>query len=135
MNADSNIPESRALRHRDAAHGVYEDLRQRLSEGSPQPRLAPTRRAVEILGDPHLVAPAIHLTGTNRKTSTGRMIESLLRATGLRTGVLPRSHPLHFTERICIDGEPIADEAIVRNWAEVKPIIGLVDAELRATDE
>ncbi|PDQ34416.1 MAG: dihydrofolate synthase [Candidatus Lumbricidophila eiseniae] len=135
MNADSNIPESRALRHRDAAHGVYEDLRQRLSEGSPQPRLAPTRRAVEILGDPHLVAPVIHLTGTNGKTSTSRMIESLLRATGLRTGMLTSPHLLYFTERICIDGEPIADEAIVRNWAEVKPIIGLVDAELRATDE
>src|SRR6218665_782224 len=104
MNADSNIPESRALRHRDAAHGVYEDLRQRLSEGSPQPRLAPTHRAVEILGDPHLVSPVIHLTGNNGKPSTSRMIESLLRAPGLPPGMLPSPNPLYFTERICIDG-------------------------------
>ncbi|HZW41178.1 MAG TPA: Mur ligase family protein, partial [Agromyces sp.] len=96
---------------REAADAVYESLLARVGEGSPRPRLEPTRRAVELLGDPHRAAPVIHITGTNGKTSTSRMIESLLRASGLRTGLLTSPHLERFTERIRIDGEPISDEA------------------------
>ncbi len=120
---------------RDAADAVYGDLLARVGEGSPQPRLAPTRRAVELLGDPHRAAPVIHITGTNGKTSTSRMIESLLRASGLRTGLLSSPHLERFTERIRIDGEPITDEAVARNWNEILPFIGIVDAELVAADD
>ncbi|MBT2499964.1 bifunctional folylpolyglutamate synthase/dihydrofolate synthase [Agromyces sp. ISL-38] len=119
---------------REAADAVYETLLARVGEGSPEPRLQPTRRAVELLGDPHRAAPVIHITGTNGKTSTSRMIESLLRASGLRTGLLTSPHLERFTERIRIDGEPISDEAIARNWHETAPFIDLVDAELEATD-
>ena len=83
---------------------------------------APTRRAVELLGDPHRAAPVIHITGTNGKTSTSRMIESLLRAYGLRTGLLTSPHLERFTERIRIDGEPIADEAVARNWEDIAAV-------------
>src|SRR5919205_3394369 len=70
---------------REEADQVYAELLERLGEGNPQPRLEPVRRAVELLGDPHRAHPVIHITGTNGKTSTSRMIESLLRAHGLRT--------------------------------------------------
>ncbi len=115
---------------RDAADAVYAALLARIGEGSPRPRLAPTRRAVELLGDPHHAAPVIHITGTNGKTSTSRMIESLLRASGLRTGLLTSPHLDRFTERIRIDGEPIADDAVARNWEEILPFVAIVDAEL-----
>ena len=121
---------------REAADAVYEALIARVGEGSPQPRLAPTRRAVELLGDPHRAAPVVHITGTNGKTSTSRMIESMLRASGLRTGLLSSPHLERFTERIRIDGESISDEAIARNWEEILPFIAIVDAELEdAGDE
>ncbi|MBM7504833.1 bifunctional folylpolyglutamate synthase/dihydrofolate synthase [Agromyces aurantiacus] len=115
---------------RDAADAVYAALLARVGESAPQPRLDATRRAVELLGDPHRAAPVIHLTGTNGKTSTSRMIESILRAQGLRTGLLTSPHLVRFTERIRIDGEPIGDEAVARIWAEVEPFIELVDTEL-----
>ena len=120
---------------RDAADAVYAALLARIGEGSPRPRLAPTRRAVELLGDPHHAAPVIHITGTNGKTSTSRMIESLLRASGLRTGLLTSPHLERFTERIRIDGEPIADEAVARNWEEIHPFVAIVDAELEGAGE
>jgi len=120
---------------RDAADAVYGALLARIGEGSPRPRLAPTRRAVELLGDPHHAAPVIHITGTNGKTSTSRMIESLLRASGLRTGLLSSPHLERFTERIRIDGEPITDGAVARNWEEIHPFVAIVDAELEGAGE
>lgn len=120
---------------RDAADAVYAALLERVGEGAPRPRLEPTRRAVELLGDPHRSAPVIHLTGTNGKTSTSRMIESLLRASGLRTGLLTSPHLERFTERIRIDGGSIDDEAFARNWEEIEPFIAIVDAELEAAGE
>lgn len=120
---------------RDAADAVYEALLSRVGEGSPRPRLAPTRRAVELLGDPHRAAPVIHITGTNGKTSTSRMIESMLRASGLRTGLLTSPHLERFTERIRIDGEPISDEAVARTWEEIAPFVAIVDTELEGAGD
>ena len=66
----------------EAADQVYRELLERVGEANVRPRLEPTRRAAELLGDPQRSAPVVHITGTNGKTSTSRMIESLLRATG-----------------------------------------------------
>ena len=128
------VPEA-TPEERDAADAVYAALLARIGESAPQPRLDATRRAVELLGDPHRAAPVIHLTGTNGKTSTSRMIESILRAQGLRTGLLTSPHLVRFTERIRIDGEPIADEAVARIWDEIAPFLEIVDDELTARDE
>jgi dihydrofolate synthase/folylpolyglutamate synthase len=120
---------------REAADAVYETLLTRLGEGSPRPRLAPTRRAVELLGDPQRAYPIIHVTGTNGKTSTSRVIESILRAYGLRVGLFTSPHLLRFNERFMIDGEPISDEALARNWDDVAPYVQLADAELAEQGE
>ncbi|QEO09724.1 bifunctional folylpolyglutamate synthase/dihydrofolate synthase [Protaetiibacter larvae] len=124
-----------AAEFRAAADAAYRELLDRIGEAAPQPRLEPTRRAVELLGDVHRAAPVIHITGTNGKTSTSRMIESLLRATGLRTGLLTSPHLTRVTERIVIDGEPISDEAFARNWDDIRPYLLMVDAELAANGE
>ncbi|TXK19719.1 folylpolyglutamate synthase/dihydrofolate synthase family protein [Homoserinibacter sp. GY 40078] len=120
---------------REAADAAYAELLGRIGEAAPQPRLEPTRRAVELLGDVHRAAPVIHITGTNGKTSTSRIIESLLRASGLRTGLLTSPHLERVTERILIDGEPISDEAFARNWDDIRPYLLMVDAELAADGE
>ena len=119
----------------EAADAVYAALLDRIGEANPAPRLGATRRAVELLGDPHRAAPVIHITGTNGKTSTSRMIESILRAEGLRTGLLTSPHLVRFTERIRIDGEPIADDAVARTWSEIEPYLDLVDGELEERGE
>ena len=119
---------------RAAADAVYDELLQRLAESNPQPRLDATRRAVELLGDPHSATPVVQVAGTNGKTSTARMIESLLRASGLRTGLLTSPHLVRVTERIVLDGEPISDERFVRNADDIRPYLLMTDAELVAND-
>lgn len=126
-------PESDGVRAE--ADAVYAELLQRLGEANVRPRLAPTRRAVEILGDPQRAYPIIQIAGTNGKTSTSRMIESLLRAHGLRVGLFTSPHLERFNERIVIDGEPISDEALVANWLDIRPYILMTDAELTEQGE
>jgi len=120
---------------RAAGDAVYEAMLGRLGEGDPRPRLAPTRRAVELLGDPQRAYPIIHVTGTNGKTSTSRIAESILRAYGLRTGLFTSPHLVRFNERIMIDGEPITDEALARNWEDIQPYLTIVDNELTDAGE
>lgn len=116
---------------REDAEAVYQALLARVGEGAPERRLDATRRAVELLGDPQRAYPIIHITGTNGKTSTSRIAESILRAYGLRTGLLTSPHLVRFNERIMIDGVPISDEALVSNWEDVRPYLEIVDAELQ----
>lgn len=109
---------------------VYRELLDRAPENKMEPRMEPMFRAMEILGEPQKACPVIHITGTNGKTSTARMIESLLRAHDLRTGRYSSPHLVSVTERISVDGEPVADETFVRVWDEISPFLEIVDAEL-----
>ena len=118
-----------------AADRVYRELLARVGESNPQPRLGPTRRVLELLGDPQRSYPIIHVTGTNGKTSTSRIAESILRAYGLRTGLMTSPHLVRVNERIVIDGEPIANEALVANWDDIAPYLTMIDAELADAGE
>jgi dihydrofolate synthase/folylpolyglutamate synthase len=82
-----------------------------------------------LLGDPQRAYPIVHVTGTNGKTSTSRIAESILRAYGLRTGLFTSPHLTRFNERIVVDGAPISDEALARNWEDIKPYLAMADAE------
>lgn len=114
---------------------IFESLVARIGERSPEPRLHATRKAVEYLGNPQQMYSVVHITGTNGKTSTARMIEALCRAHGLRTGLMTSPHLRFVNERIMIDGKPIGDEKFVENWRDVEPYIELVDNELVAAGE
>ncbi|MCI9856802.1 bifunctional folylpolyglutamate synthase/dihydrofolate synthase [Microbacterium proteolyticum] len=120
---------------RTRADAVYSALLERQGEQWVQPRVERTRRVLELLADPQRTYRVIHVTGTNGKTSTSRMIESLLRAMGLRTGLFTSPHLERFTERILIDGEPVADAAIADAWDEIQPFVDMVDAELAAAED
>jgi dihydrofolate synthase/folylpolyglutamate synthase len=107
----------------------------RMPEHQLRPRLEPTARAAALLGDPQKSYRVIHVTGTNGKTSTARMIERLLREHKLRTGRFTSPHLVRFNERIAVDGEAVSDEILIEVWNDIEPILGLVDAELEAADE
>lgn len=87
---------------------------------------------LDLLGSPQRAYPSIHLTGTNGKTSTARMIDSLLRAFGLHTGRYTSPHLETVRERISLDGEPVSEERFVATYQEIVPLAELVD---RRSDE
>jgi dihydrofolate synthase / folylpolyglutamate synthase len=82
-----------------------------------------------LLGDPQRACPVIHLTGTNGKTSTARMTETLLRARGLRTGLFTSPQLSSMRERICIDGEPLAAGDFAAVYDDVAPYAAMVDGQ------
>jgi dihydrofolate synthase/folylpolyglutamate synthase len=114
---------------------VEQALLARMPEHELRPRLEPTARAAALLGDPQKLYRIIHVTGTNGKTSTSRMIERLLREHSLRTGRFTSPHLIKLNERIALDGEPVSDEVLVEIWNDIEPILKLVDAELDAEGE
>lgn len=106
---------------------VEGEILARAPEADVEPSLGPVSQAMDLLGDPQRAYPVIHLTGTNGKTSTSRMIESLLRAVGLTTGRFTSPHLHSFRERIAIGGEPISPERLIEVYDEVAPMVELVD--------
>ena len=92
------------------------------------PDLTRMRDLVDVLGSPQRAYPSIHLTGTNGKTSTARMIDALLRAHELRTGRYTSPHLESVTERIALDGQPITPERLAEVWDEIAPLVELVDS-------
>jgi dihydrofolate synthase/folylpolyglutamate synthase len=102
-----------------------------LEERFPARMVPDLDRIVELLGllgDPQRAFPSIHLTGTNGKTSTARMIDALLRSLSLRTGRYTSPHLESVTERICVDTEPLSAERFAEVYDEVAPLAELVDA-------
>jgi dihydrofolate synthase/folylpolyglutamate synthase len=80
----------------------------RLNQGA----LEAMRQACAAAGSPEQAYPVVHVAGTNGKGSVCAMIESIARASGLRTGLYTSPHLCRFAERIRVDGEPITDVAL-----------------------
>jgi len=108
---------------------VEDALLSRWPETKLEPSLDRIRAFTELLGEPQSSFRVVHLTGTNGKTSTSRMIETLLRALDLRTGRFTSPHLERMSERISVDGEPLDDEAFVRAFNEIAAYTHLVDSE------
>src|SRR3954452_8232902 len=112
---------------------TFDEVEDALLSRWPETRLEPSLDRIEafmeVLGDPQRSYPVIHLTGTNGKTSTSRMIDTLLRALDLRTGRFTSPHVERMTERISVDNEPLSDAEFVRAFNDVAPYTHLVDAE------
>ena len=107
---------------------VEDALLSRWPETRLEPSLDRIEAFTEVLGDPQRSYPVIHLTGTNGKTSTARMIDTLLRALDLRTGRFTSPHVERMSERISVDGEPLTDEEFVAAFNDVAPYTHLIDA-------
>lgn len=111
---------------------LQEQLLGRWPESAIQPSLDRIAAIMDLLGEPQLTYPVIQVTGTNGKSSTARMIASLLRAFGLRTGLYTSPHLVDIRERIEIDGSPISPEAFVAVAHDVAPYIAAVDSRMES---
>src|SRR3954470_5598439 len=112
-----------------------EDLRQvevelntRWPETKIEPTLARIAALVDLLGDPHRSYPAVHVSGTNGKTSTVRMVDALLTRIGLRTGRYTSPHLQLVTERIALDNAPVSPERYVEVYRDIEPYVSMVDS-------
>lgn len=111
----------------------HTELTASLTSRWPEHRVAPslTRIAalMDLLGQPQRAYPVIQVAGTNGKGSTAIMIETLLRAAGLRTGRFASPHLSDVRERIVIDGETISAERFDEVWADIEPYVAMVDEQ------
>lgn len=103
---------------------------------SPESKIAPdlsrVQRLMTLLGDPQHAFPVIHIAGTNGKTSTSRIIDSLLTEFGLRVGRYTSPHLHSMLERITLEGQPIEVERFVDTYNDIAPYVAVVDAELES---
>lgn len=99
----------------------------------PETRIAPTLERIsaltDILGSPQLTYPTIHVGGTNGKTSTSRMIDSMLFKMGLRTGRFTSPHLESYLERISINGQPIIAAELIFAYNDISPYLDLMDSK------
>ncbi|MGH3442781.1 MAG: bifunctional folylpolyglutamate synthase/dihydrofolate synthase [Nitriliruptorales bacterium] len=92
------------------------------------PDLARITDLADLLADPQLTYPSIHITGTNGKTSVARMVTSLFGALGIQAGTYTSPHLQDVRERIRVAGRPISREDFAAAYAGVAPLAELVDA-------
>ena len=111
-----------------------EEIEKALLNRWPESRINPTLERIsllaDLLGSPQLSYPTIHIAGTNGKTTTTRLIDSLCFELGLRTGRFTSPHLESFLERISINGEPISEEAMIATFEDVAPYFGLADERM-----
>jgi dihydrofolate synthase/folylpolyglutamate synthase len=99
----------------------------------PETRIEPTLERiaalVDILGSPQLTYPTIHVGGTNGKTTTSRMIDSLLFEMGLRTGRFTSPHLESYLERIAINTQPIDAKELIFSFNDISAYFDLMDSK------
>lgn len=83
-------------------------------------KLERVRQALALRGHPEGAFASVHIAGTNGKGSTSAMVESVLRASGRRTGLYTSPHLVDFTERIRAGGRTIPRETVVTMVAELR---------------
>jgi dihydrofolate synthase / folylpolyglutamate synthase len=113
------------------AEGELREIEQQILQRTPEHRIEPSldriRELTALLGDPQRSYPVIHITGTNGKTSTARMTQTLLRTRGLRTGLFTSPHLVSMRERISVDGQPLSADRFIEVYREIEPYLKLVD--------
>lgn len=112
-------------------HGEFEAVERALLARWPENRIAPDLERItalcDLLADPQLTSPVIHVAGTNGKTSVCRIIEQVLRTSGLRTGMMTSPALRDLTERLQVDGEPLPTDRFVEVYRQIEPYIDMVD--------
>lgn len=117
------------------AADVAARLLARWPENRIDPSLVRMEALMELMGSPQTTFPVVHITGTNGKSSTARMIDDLFRSFGLRTGRFTSPHLASVRERICFDGEPVDERRFVEIYEEVEPYLKLVDTGRGVPDD
>ncbi len=102
-------------------------IRARGVEWDIDPSLDRMRDLADVLGSPQRAYAVIHVTGTNGKSSTARMIDALLRERGLRVGLYTSPELTSMRDRISVDGEPVSEERFAELYEDVRPFAELTD--------
>ena len=104
-------------------------LDQRWPETRIEPSITRISALMDVLGSPQHAYPAIHIAGTNGKTSVARMVDALLTALHRRTGRTTSPHLQSAVERIAIDGKPISPAQYVATYREIEPFVQMIDQQ------
>jgi dihydrofolate synthase / folylpolyglutamate synthase len=110
------------MEYQDAVAALLARLPARM--GPSMERIA---RLAELLDHPERTAPAVHLTGTNGKTTTARMVAALLAAFGVGAGVYTSPHLQDVRERVALATRPISTEEFAETWTYLEPFLAEVD--------
>jgi dihydrofolate synthase/folylpolyglutamate synthase len=112
---------------------LIDEIEKKLLARWPETRIEPTLQRiaalVDVLGSPQLTYPTIHIGGTNGKTTTSRMIDSLLFEMGLRTGRFTSPHLESYLERISINGQSIDPTAFIFTYNDIAAYLDLMDSK------
>src|SRR3954463_5404362 len=115
----------------DSTSARMAEVEKAILDRAPEHDLVPTLHRItdvcSLLGDPQKAFRAVHVTGTNGKTSTTRIVERLLREHGLRTGRFTSPHLVDVRERIAVDGRALTPDQFVATYDDVAPYVDLVD--------
>ena len=104
-------------------------LEARQPESMPEPSLDRIRAIAELLDEPQLTFPTIHVTGTNGKTTAARVAASVACAHGLTTGLFTSPHLLSVTERLSVCGQDITQTEFAEEWEHLEPFLRVVDGQ------
>jgi dihydrofolate synthase/folylpolyglutamate synthase len=103
------------------------DLDARQPEYMPGPSLDRISKVVNLLDHPERTYPSIHITGTNGKTTTARIVTALACAHGITTGTFTSPHLESVTDRLSICGRPIPEQEFAEAYSHLAPYLEHVD--------
>lgn len=129
MTNDEPAPDPIADEEAQRLLSLEVELIRRAPESQIEPGLDRVSAVLDLMGSPERAFPAIHVAGTNGKSSTTAMIDALLSAYGLRTGRFTSPHLETVRERIRVDGEPITTERLLAAWDDLEPFLAIVEAD------
>lgn len=129
MTPNAPTPDPHANEEAEHLLDLEVELIRRAPESQIEPSLDRVRAVLDLMGNPERAFPGVHVAGTNGKSSTAAMIDSLLSAYGLRTGRFTSPHLETVRERIRIDGELIDSGRLLAAWEDLAPLIALVEAD------
>jgi dihydrofolate synthase/folylpolyglutamate synthase len=112
------------MEYRQAVRALYARMPARIG-----PTLERIQHLVELLDHPERTAPALHLTGTNGKTTSARMMTMLLTSFGVGAGRYTSPHVQDVRERIALATRVISEEEFAEVWTYLEPFLAEVDRD------
>ena len=103
-------------------------LLKRWPESRIEPAMDRIAALLDALGSPELSYPTVHIGGTNGKTSTARMVDSIFTELDYRTGRFTSPHLESMLERISIKGQPITPEGFIASYNDIALYLDLIDS-------
>jgi len=118
----------------EAVHWIFERIdyeRVPPVRTSPHFQLERVRRQLQLIGSPEQRIPCIHIAGTKGKGSTAAMVESILRASSIRTGLFTSPHLQKFEERMTVTGIQPSPEELTEMVGELQRCLAGADQDLQ----